>query len=309
VWPRRNHGRRLRLSHPLGELTVKHGRDGVIGDVVAARVRFMSRVRFVSSPWAASFFLIALTAPAFAGGRYDWTGFYAGANAGWAGGKSDAATTTGCPTTAPPGWVCATTIPGSLANLPVLDAAGSGTLHSDGFTGGIEAGANAQSGNVVYGIELDYGALNLGSSRTAQASLPFGRFRGPVTIGSSFDTDWLFTARGRLGWAFQNVLIYATGGLAVTRLKIGNSYSDVTSGFEGDSRSEVKTGWTVGGGGEYAIDKHWSLKAEYLYVDFSDVNLTGNIHSTGTAGIANPLSISEDLKANIVRAGVNYRFN
>lgn len=178
-----------------------------------------------------------------------------------------------------------------------------------GFAGGIEAGANMQSGNIVYGVAVDYGALNLSASRGASILLPFGNFGGlPVTIGSSIETDWLFTARGRIGWAERNVLIYATGGLALTRLTVANSYWDFVTGSESASRSELKAGLTVGSGVEYALDNHWTIKGEYLFVYFDDVSVTGNIVSSDPLdiGTANPLSVSEDLRVHLLRVGYLY---
>jgi opacity protein-like surface antigen len=57
-----------------------------------------------------------------------------------------------------------------------------------------------------------------------------------------------------------------------------------------------------------ALDNHWSLKGEYLFVDFSDVSTTGNITNPANAAFANPLNVSEDLSVQIARAGINYRF-
>ena len=70
----------------------------------------------------------------------DWSGAYVGVNAGFAWGNSNATTATDCPATAPPGYVCGLDNPASLVNLPVVDAAGSGTMNPAGLTGGLQAG-------------------------------------------------------------------------------------------------------------------------------------------------------------------------
>ena len=239
---------------------------------------------------------------------YNWSGFYVGGNAGFAWGHSDATTTTDCPATNPPGYICSQNT-ASSANVSVVDAAGSGTLHPNGFTGGGQAGYNLQSGNFVYGVEVDFGALNLGASRSGSGEW-FVAGPANFTTGSSISTDWLFTARARLGWAMSNVLIYATGGLAVTDLHVHNFYQDdlALGGRENSSNTDTKTGWTVGGGLEMALDSHWSVKGEYLFVDFNGVSTTGNVTNPVLATFANPLSVSEDLSVNIARAGINYRF-
>jgi outer membrane immunogenic protein len=101
------------------------------------------------------------------------------------------------------------------------------------------------------------------------------------TVNQSVKTDWLFTARPRLGWANNNWLWYATGGLAVTELKYGNTFTDTYSpAFETGSISKTKVGWTVGGGGEFALSNNWTVRAEYLYVDFGGVSSAGNVSNS-----------------------------
>ena len=212
------------------------------------------------------------------------------------------------PATNPPGYVCSQNTP-STPNVTVVDAAGSGTSHPNGFTGGGQAGYNLQSGGFVYGVEVDFGALNLGASKSGSGEW-FVAGPANFTTGSSISTDWLFTTRARLGMAISHVLIYATGGLAVTDLHVHNSYQDdlALGGRESSSNTDTKAGWTVGGGLEMALDNHWSFKGEYLFVNFNDVSTTGNITNPANAAFANPLSVSEDLSVQIARAGINYRF-
>ena len=243
---------------------------------------------------------------------HNWTGFYVGANAGYAWGNSDASSTTTCLATTPPGWSCTPSNPASLVNGPFTDALGTGSLNPKGFAGGVQAGYNFQNSNFVYGLEVDFGALNLRASRSGSGIMPHFAI-GLTTVGSSIETDWLFTARGRLGWSLSNVLVYATGGLATTNLKTGNSYRDsfANPGFESSSSSRVKTGWTLGGGIEWAMTPNWSVRGEYLYVDFGSITTSGNIGTSIVTVplVAQPLSTSTDLKVNIARVGINYKFN
>ena len=74
------------------------------------------------------------------------------------------------------------------------------------------------------------------------------------------------------------------------------------------SGSDTKVGWTVGGGLEWAWSRDWSVKAEYLYLDFGSVSAAGTIFNPGFVGYANAISTSTDLTAQVARLGVNRRF-
>jgi outer membrane immunogenic protein len=109
-----------------------------------------------------------------------------------------------------------------------------------------------------------------------------------------------------------NALFYATGGFAYGR--VGQQYilgltSNNTQTFD---TSGNRTGWTVGGGVDYGLDQHWSVRAEYLYVSLDNSNLDiSNIRFTGNFGTPAPpgtslLHFNNNL--NILRLGLNYRF-
>ncbi|HEX7790948.1 MAG TPA: outer membrane protein [Afipia sp.] len=139
-----------------------------------------------------------------------------------------------------------------------------------GVLGGIQAGYNWQSGALVFGVEGD---LQLNSADDTFA--PW-----------KFSNPWFGTARGRVGYAFNNILLYGTGGLAFGGLK---------GEFLGLSETRTTAGWTVGVGAEIALNQNWSAKIEYLYVDLSDRNFS-------VTGMSNGYEFST------VRVGVNYRF-
>lgn len=257
----------------------------------------------------------ALAAPAGAQpATYNWSGFYAGLNAGAAFGRSKASTSPDCSLAPGPAYICDNT-GGGAGNATVVAASGSGTITDTGFTGGIQAGYNWQRNNIVYGLETDFGAFNLKGSR--QGSGVYLTTVGPqpgdaYTMGSSFSADWLVTLRGRLGTVVMpNLLVYATGGLALTRLTVGNDYTDQAGlagmGAGSSSSSAVKAGWVLGGGLEWALSNNWSVKGEYLYVDFGKVTTTLNM-SAGGGGYAQAISTTSDLSAHVARAGVNYKF-
>lgn len=254
-------------------------------------------------------------APAPVAALPNWTGFYVGLNAGGTWGRADPNTSVSC--AAAPGF----TLPyigltGSCADVPLVNAAGTGSTTKAEFIGGGQAGYNVQSNNVVYGIELDFNSMNIKAAR--QVTSNYATLAGnSFTVATSANTNWLFTTRGRVGWAFGDVLAYATGGLAVTDLKSGNSFSDSLAGFPGPgagtwNTSATKLGWTAGAGIEWALSHNWSAKVEYLYVKFGSVTASGLVTTgpTGIPGLAygNAINTSVDLTASIARAGINYKF-
>jgi outer membrane immunogenic protein len=251
---------------------------------------------------------------------FSWTGFYVGLNAGGTWARSNADTSVNCnvPFVGPPfPYICDSTF---APNAAAVSAAGSGTINASGFTGGVQVGYNWQGPNLIYGLETDFSAFHLRGSRqgtgTYPANFALGIAGSPFAINSSFNTDWLYTLRGRIGVPVSsNLMAYATGGLALTRLGVSNSFSDnvVPTGLAFNAAGSAnanatKAGWVVGGGLEYALVKNWSVKAEYLFMDFGKVTATGTIINPSIAGYAQGISTSSDLTAQVARAGVNYKF-
>lgn len=149
-----------------------------------------------------------------------------------------------------------------------LGAASTGSINPGTVFGGLQGGYNFQTGPWVLGAEADVG---------------YGRAKG--TNGAvSFEKNWSGTVRARAGYAFDNVLVYGTGGLAWANFKLADGV---------DSRTTTRAGWTVGGGLEYAVNRNISVKGEYLYADYGEANV----------GVT-----SHDLSDHLVRVGVNYRF-
>jgi outer membrane immunogenic protein len=256
---------------------------------------------------------LPVKAPVTPAAVFTWTGFYVGLNAGGAWGRSDARTSVSCaPVPGISPLFCSPTV--GQANAIAVAAAGTGSRSDNAFTGGGQIGYNWQNSSLVYGLEADFGAFRLRTSRLASAHYPVN-FGAAVTtktftVTSSFDTDWLFTARGRVGWAFTNLLAYATGGLAITNPSATYVFTD-TPGVPAAgtwSNSETKVGWTVGGGLEWAMNRNWTAKVEYLYLNFGSVNATGTVFSPSPPGYASATSTAVDLTAHIARAGINYKF-
>ena len=144
-----------------------------------------------------------------------------------------------------------------------------GAIESDvegGLAGGT-VGYNMQSGNFVYGIEADGGWAGIES----QDFLP----------GEDNNLKWTSTVRGRLGYAFDNFMIYGTGGAAI-------------GGIEDDLLGDdTRLGWTAGAGVEASLTEHISAKVEYLFMDFGDDDIGG---------------VPVDLQVHTVKGGLNYRF-
>ena len=247
-------------------------------------------------------------APVIVDPGYSWAGGYFGITAGGGWGSFHPSTST---VFDPNGYFVGT---GTVA---ALNSAGAQSIKPTGFTGGLEAGYNWQSGNFVFGIEGDIESFRLRGGATNSAAYPCCAPAGLI-VTSNAGTDWLATARIRLGFAAGDWLFFGTGGAAFTNLKANFAFSDNcgqfascngpggANGAETAFFSAVKTGYAVGGGVEKAIGRNWTVKAEYLYADFGSVTGTGIVPATG--GGPQTLTHRFDLKANIVRAGLNYRF-
>ncbi len=192
-------------------------------------------------------------APVYVAPYYNWTGFYAGINGGGGFGNSDWSNPFGT----------------------------SGFNTSGGLVGGT-LGYNWQMGRAVLGIEgdLDYSTLK-GSGSTG------------ICVGGICETrnEWLGTARGRLGYAFNRVMPYLTAGAAFGDVKM--------TPFGLGSQTDTQLGWTAGGGVEVGISGPWTAKVEYLYVDLGKANC-----STATCGTSTDVTFN----SNVVRGGINYRF-
>jgi outer membrane immunogenic protein len=232
---------------------------------------------------------------------YNWTGFYAGLNGGWAHGSSDAKTST---VFSPTGYFATTSV-------PAIASQGAQDLSSSTFTGGVQAGYNWQTGPFVVGGEMDFNYMHLSDRASSTAVYPCCA-PTTFTVESSMHTNWLFTARPKVGYAFNNWLLYGTGGLAVTKLNANFNFTDTfATAHESESISKTKAGWTVGGGVEMGIAKNCSLKAEYLYADFGSVTSTDRSFTAFAPPISFPTNEFKhtiDLTTHIVRLGLNYRF-
>jgi outer membrane immunogenic protein len=217
----------------------------------------------------------------------------------------------GCTTSASPGCILAL----GAANASAAAAGLTGTLDPAAVTGAIQAGYNWQVDNVVYGLASDLSWFNLGGLRQVSINYPataqnFAARSNIYTVGTSFQSNSLFTLRGRLGFAESSLLAYVTGGLALTDFRMANSSDnpDALGAFGGASNSDRRAGWTVGGGLEWAVTDRWTVKGEYLFVNLGSVATWSPATGPGFAGYSSGPGTSSDLTAHIARGGVNYKF-
>jgi outer membrane immunogenic protein len=208
-------------------------------------------------------------APTITPSYYNWSGFYVGGHIG--GGWADK------------DWT--QTFPGGLAG-------NSASFRADGLIGGGQIGYNWQSGNWVFGLEAD-------ASWSGQSG---SGVQNPLTAWTSTtDINWFGTVTGRVGYAWDRVLVYGKGGVAWAN----EDHSQTFGGVLVSSTSSTPTGWTIGLGLEYAFGNNWSAKVEYNYLDLGNKN----INFVNATPVQPSNSFDIDQKMHVVKFGVNYRFD
>jgi outer membrane immunogenic protein len=175
----------------------------------------------------------------------------------------------------------------------------------NGVIGGAHAGYNLQfpgwnwfsSSGIVIGLEGTVDGTSLHGTRTSATG---------VTMSTRPDVQG--SIRGRLGLAWDRVLIYGTGGAAFSGITDGYSLGFPSFGafplLGRETITKTCTGWTVGGGLEYAITDNWSIRAEYRYSDFG--RSPDFPFSSITFG---NVAFTHHLKENQVQAGFSYKFS
>ena len=242
-----------------------------------------------------------------------FSGLSFGFHAGAASGKSDYSTDSNCPPSTTDAVFCNTAPDPSAANGDAVAASGNGDLSSSGLTGGVQIGYNWQAAHIVYGVEADFAVVDFDETERATGTFPFPFLGTRYSVTNKTDLDWMSTVRVRLGATVTpQVLLYATGGAAFARIKVSGTYSDnaidptFPGGSGSDSDSEVKAGWVIGGGAQWALDQRWSVKAEYLYADFGSVST--DVPVSNTPNFRQTISASSDVRLHLLRIGFDYRF-
>jgi outer membrane immunogenic protein len=221
---------------------------------------------------------------------FGWTGFYIGANGGWGTIRDEA-----LPYCINPG--------GAAMGVGCTEVFG-GRVRGDGFIGGAQAGYNWQIGRWVLGVESDFQGADISGSTVVTG--PFNvvgsrLLSGPASYTASEKLSWLGTTRGRLGLAFDRLLIYATGGVAYGDASVSQSLSFPAAALS-SSTSSTMTGWTAGGGLEYAFAGNWSAKVEGMFYDLGTITTS----SATAPGFGETKSFN--VEGAIARVGVNWRF-
>jgi len=191
--------------------------------------------------------------------QYEWSGFYAGAAAD---------------------FVASFKGTGDLENgsAKVVNPKGRS------YEGSLYGGYNKQFGSVVLGAEADLSIGSLNDKRTYKDVV------GTATV--KFDQQIAGSVRARMGYAFNNILVFATSGVAVSQAKLGASIN--ITGFS-DSATATRTyaGYTIGGGVEYGFSRNLIARTEYRFTQYEKTSFNG-------------LKFGTDVQE--VRAGMAYKF-
>ncbi|MCK0196698.1 outer membrane beta-barrel protein [Ancylobacter sp. 6x-1] len=212
---------------------------------------------------------------------YSWTGLYVGGYVGYGQAKVKNVDT-----------------PLASGYLTYGEMWDSGGMKGTAWFGGVQAGYNYQfANNVVLGGEAD---LVIGSFRktygfgyTAYAPGIANAYAGEIRA----KVDAFGTIRARLGYAFDRLMPYVTGGAAWANAKVSASGSINGIPVYSDSVSDTYWGWSAGAGVEYALSSNWSVRAEYIYADFGSPDLGRAYRSQ-----------DHDFSIQAARLGVNYKF-
>jgi len=215
-------------------------------------------------------------------GAFDWTGLYAGVNAGF-------------------GFDADFDLDGTLTAGGAFPAGGpfptTRTDTGSGFIAGAQLGYNIAFMGVVLGVETDiqYSTVDAGATI-------FDAPAAGATTAFSYDLDYFGTLRARLGYGFGPLLAYATGGFAYGGVGLDTHHTLAGGVAYGDGDGAFHTGYAVGGGLEYAFGDSISLNAEYLFADLG----TENFATAYADGTRTQAMIDLDLQT--VRIGLNYHF-
>ncbi len=247
---------------------------------------------------------------------FTWTGFYAGFNAGYGfdvSPRTNGATIVNLPAGSP-------LVVGPLAPSQAVFG---GSRSLDGFSGGGQIGYNYQftpGAGLVIGIEADAQYVDFGRNRNRFLLTPgFApaaniAFVNPNGLSS---LDFFGTVRGRIGYAFDRVLFYGTGGFAY------GSGGGRQFGLPNNSTDDFRTGYAAGGGVEYALPTDSFLnffrssavtfKVEGLYVNLDRNNRNNGLFAFNAATGASFFAPGfvgrrNDTEFAVVRAGLNYKF-
>jgi outer membrane immunogenic protein len=246
---------------------------------------------------------------------YSWTGFYIGGNVGYSWGNADTDFNAD-PVTVNTNQLVSATIPGFV---------GSESVKPKGIIGGGQLGYNWQfSPNWVAGLEADIQASGEKASNAFSSAFNFVVPNTALLVKGTADTNyeakilWFGTVRGRIGYAWDRLMLYATGGFAYGEVKLDGTRT-VSGTISGNAvvpfslakaigHTQVNTGWTVGAGVEGALAGNWTWKVEYLYVDLGSLD-DADAPTLAIKSVHGGQTFTHTTYTdNVVRVGANYRF-
>ncbi|MFY0610641.1 MAG: porin family protein [Hyphomicrobiaceae bacterium] len=195
--------------------------------------------------------------------RFNWTGAYVGAQIGY-------------------GWADTEASTGPIAGINQTYE-----YESSGFQGGFHGGYNLQNGNFVYGIEADIDFADLDGSGVGSLG----------TLSHQTEVNWIGSLRARVGFAADRTLFYVTGGWAFGEVDV--TQRSLIGPAISASFSDIRNGWTLGGGVERAFTNNLTARLEYRYTDLGDYDVSDSVLSALD---------NSDVTIHSIRAGVSYRF-
>jgi outer membrane immunogenic protein len=209
---------------------------------------------------------------------YNWTGFYLGGTAGGGIATADHQN-----------------VDDDFTSAPAKFQEAFGTV-------GVTAGYNWQFGHTVLGIEGDYNWANVDVSQTQNIDGPGD------TVTARFQMDQFATLRGRAGLALDQTLIYATAGVAFAHFRNSTTFNNDFDPAQA-SEDKWKTGLAVGAGVEFALAHNWTLKGEYMLMQFSNSFANINTVQSGLSDCGTPACrMNYANSVQMARVGVNYKF-
>jgi len=181
---------------------------------------------------------------------------------------------------------------------------GSRDLDAAGLLAGGFLGYNFQWNNWVVGGEANIDFVGLRDSSNSGLQFVNPGTGDPITVRESFKSHYRITLGPRIGYAWNRMLLFATGGLAIGDLDASQEIREPEFGFiQRGSKDDTEVGWMVGGGLQYCLTQHWSARIDYRYTDLDclDFSSVGNDPAfTGRHEVC--------LSYHSVTAGLSYKF-
>ena len=184
-----------------------------------------------------------------------------------------------------------------------------GVLSGQGIFGGLYVGHNWQRGDLVFGVEVDFQKSNISDGTTGRFTNPFGGF--PIDGDATVDLNWFGTAKGRLGVANANMLMFVSAGVAFGSIdyKLNAIEASGSKEFKVDFSSNSNVGYVLGGGVEVNVRDGWSVKFEYQRLDFGTLDSTAPVKFIATGVNTGETGRTEiDAVINTFRVGITRKF-